>query len=373
VRLGLLGCGGRGTWVAASFVQNTAARVTALADLFPDKLESARPKFPDASPGQLFHGPEAYRQIAASDAVDAIVVATPPYYHPLHLEAVVEAGKHVYLEKPVAVDVPGVRRVLRAGEKARGRLSLNVGFQIRRAPPYVELVRRIHAGALGPVSFAQAHFYGLTLNWPQYPKVRGDELRLRRWTHQRVLSGDILVEQGIHLVDVCNWALRAHPLKACGSGGRKVRTDEGDSWDRYAVAYQYPDNITVNFSSTQFDKGWWDACTRFFGARGVGEAHYQGDVRIYGDEPWTADLGRPEAGDAALGSALRFADSEKQKSFIDSIAGGQYQNEAAQGAESTLSAILGRTAAYTGREVSWEEVQQSEEVWDAGIDLGKVV
>src|SRR5260370_18950966 len=158
VRVGLLGCGGRGTEDATNLVDTGNARVVALADLFRDQLDTAHANFDklqqpkgfaaiDAS--QLFLGPDAYQQIAHSKEVDAIVVATPPYYHPQHLEAVVAAGKHVYLEKPVAVDVPGALRVMEIGKRAQGKLSLDVGFQIRDCPPFVELVRRIHRGGPG--------------------------------------------------------------------------------------------------------------------------------------------------------------------------------------------------------------------------------
>src|SRR5256885_6396457 len=160
VRVGLLGCGGRGTEDASNLVDTGGARVVALADLFQDQLDKAHAHFDqiqqaksysalDAS--QLFLGPDAYHKIAASNEIDAIVVATPPYYHPQHLEAVVAAGKHVYLEKPVAVDVPGAKKVLDIGKRAEGKVSLDVGFQIRDCPPFVEMVKRIHAGALGNI------------------------------------------------------------------------------------------------------------------------------------------------------------------------------------------------------------------------------
>src|SRR5882762_8753675 len=157
IRVGLLGCGGRGTEDAGNLLDTGGARVVALADLFQDQLDAAHAHFdqvqqakgyPALDSKQLFVGPHAFEQIAASKEVDAIVIATPPYFHPQHLETVVAGGKHVYLEKPVAVDVPGAKRVIEIGKRAQGKLSLDVGFQIRDCPPFVELVRRIHAGAL---------------------------------------------------------------------------------------------------------------------------------------------------------------------------------------------------------------------------------
>src|SRR2546421_6004418 len=164
VRVGLLGCGGRGTEDATNLIDTGGARVVALADLFQDQLDKARENFNkmqqakgyaalDAA--QLFVGPNAFHQIAASKEVDAIVIATPPYYHPQHLEAAVAAGRHVYLEKPVAVDVPGALKVIEIGKRAQGKLSLDVGFQIRDCPPFVEMVKRIHGGGRGEKIFSQ--------------------------------------------------------------------------------------------------------------------------------------------------------------------------------------------------------------------------
>jgi predicted dehydrogenase len=389
VRVGLLGCGGRGTADASDLVESAGARVVALADLFPDQLAAARKTFDqlgqskghaaiDAS--QLFVGPKAYEQIVASKQVDAVVITTPPYFHPQHLEAAVAAGKHIYCEKPVAVDVPGAKRVIRAGEKAQGRLSLDVGFQIRNAPPFVELTKRIHAGALGKIVCGQAYYYTGAIDRPAWPNASPTEVRLRNWVYDRVLSGDILVEQNIHVIDVCNWVLQGHPLKAAATGGRKVRSDSGDAWDHFVVEFTYPDDVHVSFNSTQFEKGWWDVCERFFGSKGVSEAHYSSPVRLYGDEPWDWQTGGAAPKEDAekfstagtFHGALDEADAEKHKAFIESITSGNFHNQAAQGAESALSAMLGRTAAYTGQAVTWDELVGSNEVWDSGIDLNKL-
>src|SRR5579863_7090461 len=186
VRVGLLGCGGRGTEDTSNLVDTGSARVVALADLFQDQLDKAKQHF-DAlgqSKGhapidrsQMFVGPKAFEQIANSKEVDAIVITSPPYFHPQHLETVVAAGKHVYCEKPVAVDVAGANRVIEAGKNAQGRLSLDVGFQIRNAPPFVELAKRVHGGALGTIACGEAYYYGTTLErpaWPNASTVRSD-------------------------------------------------------------------------------------------------------------------------------------------------------------------------------------------------------
>src|SRR6266446_8568887 len=249
VRVGLLGCGGRGTEDASNLVDTGGARVVALADLFQDQLDAAHAHFDQLQQAkgyaaldsrQLFVGPRAYEQIAASKEVDAIVIATPPYFHPQHLETVVAAGKHVYLEKPVAVDVPGAKRVMEIGKRAQGKLSLDVGFQIRDCPPFVELVKRIHNGALGKIIYGESHYFAGYLDRPAWPDAAPVERRLRNWVYDRALSGDIIVEQNIHVIDICNWVLKAHPLRASASGGRAGRPSDGDVYGNYDALFHYP-------------------------------------------------------------------------------------------------------------------------------------
>jgi myo-inositol 2-dehydrogenase / D-chiro-inositol 1-dehydrogenase len=390
VRVGLLGCGGRGTEDATNLVDTGGARVVALGDLFRDQLDIARAHFDkiqqdkgyaaiDAS--QLFVGPSAYQQIAASKEVDAIVVATPPYYHPKHLEAVVAAGKHVYLEKPVAVDVPGALKVIEIGKRAEGKLSLDVGFQIRDCPPFVEMVRRIHDGAIGKIVCGEAYYLTGYIDRPAWPNASPAERRLRNWVHDRVLSGDIIVEQNIHVIDICNWILKAHPVKASATGGRQGRpSSDGDAYGNYNVLFHYPDNMDVTFSSTQFAKGWWDVTERFFGTKGVSQSPYTGALGIWGDEPWQAPMtpakDKPDAQAFSVTgnftSNLEFADREKKKAFVDSITSGNFHNQADKGAESAISCILARAAAYKGHEISWDEIMKSREVLEPGIDLKKL-
>src|SRR2546426_6047509 len=388
IRVGLLGCGGRGAEDAANLVDTGGARVVALADLFQDQLDAAHAHFDQLQQAkgyaaldsrQLFVGPRAYEQIAASKEVDAIVIASPPYFDPQHLETVVAAGKHVYLEKPVAGDVPGAKKVMEIGKRAHGKLSLDVGFQIRDCPPFVEMVRRIHAGALGKIVCGEAHYLTGYIDRPAWPTASPAEHRLRNWVYDRVLSGDIIVEQNIHVIDICNWILKAHPLKATATGGRQGRPADGDAYGNYNVLFHYPDGVDVTFSSTQFAKGWWDVTERFFGTKGTSQSPYTGPLGIWGDEPWQAEgpLAK-DTGQAAFSatgkftSNLEFADREKKKAFVESIASGNFHNQADKGAESALSCMMARTAAYTGREVTWEETLQARETWDAKIDLNKL-
>ena len=386
VRLGILGCGGRGTTVGTGFVENTNTRVVALADLFADQLAAAQKHFderqskkeyPAIASAQLFKGPQACEQIVASKDVDAILVSTPPYFHPQHFEKVVAAGRHVYLEKPVAVDVPGAKRVIQMGDRVRGKLSLAVGFQIRKAPPYVELFKRIQGGALGKIGCGLAYYYCPHIDRPDRASASQEEKRMRNWVWDRLLSGDIIVEQNIHVIDICNWLLQGHPVKAVGAGSRKLREDAGNCYDNFNLVFTYPNDVEVSFGSTQFNKHQFDAAVRFFGNRGSAEAHYDHRMSISGEEPWDAGLGPSQAGTqfsvaGAFRGSLDQADSEKQKSFIESITSGNYINEASQGAETALSCMLGRTAAYTGKPVTWDQLLKSKEVYDPKIDLNKL-
>ncbi len=387
VRVGLLGCGGRGTEDATNMFETGGARVVALADMFQDQLDVARAAFDKMQSAkgmaaieasQLFVGPKAYEAIAHSKEVDAIVIATPPYYHPQHLEAVVAAGKHVYCEKPVAVDMPGIRRVLEAGKRAEGKLSLDVGFQIRDCPPFVELVKRIHGGALGKIVCGEAHYLSGYLDRPKWDGKSAMEKRLRNWVYDRVLSGDIIVEQNIHVIDICNWILKSHPLKVSGTGGRSGRpAADGDVYGNYNVVFTYPEGVDVTFSSTQFAKGWWDVTERFFGTKGTSQSPYSGPLGIWGEEAWQTPQipAKDDQGFSATGkftSNLEFADAEKKKAFVESIRSGKFHNQAEKGAESAVSCMMARTAAYTGKEVTWEEQWKSKEEWEAKINLEKL-
>jgi len=389
VSVGLLGCGGRGTEDAQNMVDTGGARVVALADLFQDQLATARAHFDQAQQAkgyaaldasQLFVGPNAYQEIAASKQVDAVVIATPPYFHPRHLETVVAGGKQVYLEKPVAVDVPGAMKVIETGKRAQGKLSLDVGFQIRDCPPFVEMVKRIHNGALGTIICGEAHYLTGYLVRPPRPNASPLELRLRNWVYDRALSGDIIVEQNIHVIDICNWILQGHPLNVNGSGGRNGRPPgDGDVYGNYHAVFHYPNDVDVTFSSTQFAKGWWDVTERFFGTKGTSQSPYAGPLGIWGDEPWQWSGSGANTADQQAFSAtgkftsnLELADSEKKKAFIESITSGNFHNQAETGAESAISCIMAREAAYKKHEVSWDDILKSKEVYDPKIDLNKL-
>lgn len=388
VRLGLLGCGNRGTSVATSFAKNTSARVVALADIFPDKLAAGKQHFeelhatlnqPSIDPRLTFHGYRACEALANSKDVDAVQISTPPFFHVQHLETVVAAGKHAYCEKPVGVDVPQTRQALAIAKRVEGRVSVDAGFQIRSAPPFVEIVRRLHSGALGKIASIAAYYNAPASVDHAEPGMSPDETRLRNWLWDRTLSGDILLEQNIHVIDICNWVLGAHPIKAVTTGGRNVLTHAGNCWDNYEVIFTYPNDVHVSFSSTQFGDFGFDVSERVYGADGLAEMPYSGPLRILGKNAWTwtnpeADTSKPSepakfAANGAFSDNLEFADRDKDRSFIESITSGQFHNQIEAGVESARSCMLGRHAGYTGREATWDELLKDNEAWELGIDI----
>ena len=373
IRMGIIGCGGRGTAVITSILKNTSTVIIAMADLFDDKLQKAKVNLnklntekglPEVPKTNYYQGSKACFELLNNKDVDAVLISSPCYSHAGYIEAALASGKHVYSEKPVAVDVAGCEQVIRSGEMAKGKLSLAIGFQIRFASAYVEMVRRIQQGDLGEIINAQLYYLSSGLPTNPYNNMSYDEARIRNQYHFLALSGGNLVDQGIHMLDVCNWALQAHPLKAVGTGGKKGGSGFGDIWTNHQVLYEYPDNVNVSYHNTQQGTQSGDVCARFIGTKGIAEAHYSGGVFILGEKPW--DAGIPKCKDTILTeeqrragvflSSLQDADTNKDIAFIKSIETGNYLNEAQSGSESTLTAILGRTAAMAGEEITWDEM-----------------
>ncbi len=390
VRLGLLGCGNRGTSVADSFSKSTSAQVVALADLFADQLAAGRSHFDqlNASLGRapidgklLFRGPHAFQQLAASPDVDLIQISTPPFFHVEHLAAAVASAKHVYCEKPVGIDIRQARQALEIAKRVKPTQSVDVGFQCRNAPPIAAVAERIKGGALGKIAAVTANYNAPASTEKTRPGASQDEYRLRNWLWDRALSGDILVEQNIHIIDLCNWLLGARPLKAAATGGRTILTHYGDCWDNYQVDFTYPGDVYFSFSSTQFgDSDVFDAGLRFFGAAGSANVAYSGPIQITGAQAWgwqdaasTAPGAAPGSGKFAANGAfsdnLAFADRDKERTFIDSITSGNFHNQIAAGVETALSCMLGRMAGYQRREVTWEELLAHGETYQLGLSL----
>ena len=273
VRLALLGCGSRGTSVAESFLNNTSARVVALADLFPDKLEPAKTRidqisdqkgYPKIDPKMMFHGYKAFEEVASSPDVDAVQISTPPLFHVQHLDAAVRGGKHVYCEKPMEWMSRRSKQALEIGKRARRHVSLEVGFQIRSAPPLVEIIRRIQQGALGKIGAIAANYNAPGASYPPMPNISADEYRIRRWCWDLVLSGDIIVEQAIHL----DRHLQLGAPGASHQGNRhrwkKYPFSPREYWDNYQIAIYLSGKHPFRFSCRRslVADDWFDVSAR---------------------------------------------------------------------------------------------------------------
>lgn len=384
--LGIIGCGGRGNYDGGEFIANTDVRVTALMDIFEDRVMSTRANLeakakakghgpvPEAN---LFKGYKAYEQLVQSKDVDIVLVTSPPYFHPDHLEAAVSNGKHVYCEKPVATDVTGCLKVMNIGRKYNNKVSMHVGLQKRFDVGYRGMIERIHRGEIGDIVLGQTFYYTNDLGRQNKPGTNDLEARIRNWVFDRALSGDILVEQNIHILDVVNWALKSHPLKASGTNGRALRKAvdgvpaEFLCSDHFITTYTYPGDVHISFNSNQFkNKGYRASGERFFGTRGASDSLQGGPATINYNEvaegQKTAD--KIDCGKVDLGLAV----GTKMKALVESIKSGKFHNECEQGAETTLTSILGRMACYKGHEVTWDQMMKSGEKWNLRLDLASL-
>ena len=364
VEVGLIGCGGRGNWLAPFFPEYTGARIVALADVVQEHLDSTG-KTLKVDGSRAYYGPEAYKELAHSK-LDAVIIETPPIYHPLHAEEAVKAGKHVFCAKPIAVDVPGCQSFQASGKQAAQKnLSFWADFQTRAQEVYQEAAKRVHQGDIGKPAFAQVLYYaGRPVKDRGTPGMDPGERRLLNFFTDKAISGDVIVEQNIHVIDVANWLLQGHPLKATGTGGRTdwsgTPYDTGDAWDHFQVTYWYGNEVQADFSSNQLTNSFSDLCVRVFGIKGCADTHYGGLVRITGDNAW---LGAEKDDTFKQGCVNNI------KAFVASIRDGKPINNADQSAESNLTAILGRMAAYQQRLITWEEMMKSKERLHADLKL----
>jgi len=387
IRVGIIGCGNRGTSVITSMSKHTEIQVVAMADLFSDKLDLAKPKLdalnaakglPAVPASNCYQGSKAFMKLLENKDVDAVLISSPAYTHPEFVEAAIAANKHFYCEKPAAMDVAGCKRIAAAGKAIKNRSAV-FGFQIRYASPYVELIKRIHEGAIGDVINAQLYYFSSGLPVIQSPEMSYDEVRIRNQFFFRDLSGGILLDQGIHMLDVCNWALETHPISAIGMGGYNGGDGFGDAFKNYQVIYKYPQDISVSFHSTQFGGTFGDVCARFIGAKGIAVATYSGGVYINGENAWdsgilresTSQASREQQAAGVFTSSLHDSNEKKVTSFIKSIESGNFLNEIDQAVNSTLTAILGRQSATSQMAVTWNEMLFSNESIDPMLDLGR--
>lgn len=361
IRIGVIGCGGRGTGAARDAVAaSDNVFITALADAFPDRVAAARtgferavandPRFAAAyqvTPERCFSGFDAFRQLLATDC-DLVILATPPAFRAQHLEAAVAAGKHVFMEKPVAVDVATALQALAAADVAKAKgLGLVAGTQRRHDPRYVETIRRIHDGAIGEVITGQVYWnQGGLWSHPRKPEWSDTEYQLRNWLYYAWASGDHIVEQHVHNIDVANWVMGGHPVRATAMGGRQVRTDPlyGHCYDHFAVEFEYADGRRVLSFCRQQDGTSSRVGEAFQGTRGRSNAY----DTIEGPNAWKHER---------LQGMNPYV--EEHRDLVASIRAGAPLNEGRQIVESNLTAILGREAAYTGQALTWDELLAS--------------
>ena len=370
IRVGLIGCGGQGTRDTISCLNSSASvELVAMGDLFRDRLgsslEELKKKVGDrvkVTRDTSFVGFDAYKKVIACD-VDMVLVVTPPHFHPVHLKAAIEGGKHVFMEKPAAVDPAGIRSIIASSELARQKgLSIVAGTQRRHQARYLEIIRRIHRGDVGEILGGQCYWNGGDMlgywKWYERGSMSGMEWQCRNWPWFTWLSGDHIVEQHVHNLDIMNWALQAHPVQVMGMGGREVR-DLGNIYDHFAIEYEYPNGVRVLGMCRQIDGCHSRVDERIVGTKGV--AHGHGEIegrRAYKYEGKSPD---PYV--------------QEQADLIASIREGKPLNEGKRVAESTMAAIMGRMSAYTGRALKWDWAMNASKLdftppkYDFGVDL----
>jgi len=357
VELGLIGCGGRGGWIANLFHENGKAQIVAVHDYFQDRVDALGDKL-RISPSRRYTGLDGYLKLLEGK-VDGVVIESPPYFHPEQAVAALQGGKHVYLAKPISVDVPGALAIVAAADQVKGRLCCWVDFQTRVDPFHLGAARELFAGLIGGAFVAQAWYLSGRLGRQATPGTQ--MARLRNWVFDKALSGDIIVEQNIHALDVANWFLRSHPVKAVGTGGRKIRTDVGDCWDHFACIFWYPGDVVVSFCSKQAGSGIEDIGVKVFCETGTLESHYGGPTNIRGQRGHYTGGSSP--------GIYRDGAVRNIKLFLDAVAAGKPINNAQESADSTITCILGRTAAYTGKTFTWDELIKANQKLDANIKL----
>ncbi|MEE8452866.1 MAG: Gfo/Idh/MocA family oxidoreductase [Thermoguttaceae bacterium] len=365
LRVGLIGCGGRGTGAASQALQaDKNVKLVAMADAFDDRLQSSLTNLKkqedltekiDVPPERQFTGFNAYQELIDC-GIDVVLLATPPQFRPLHLKAAVDADLHIFAEKPVAVDAPGIRSVLATCEEAKRKgLSVVSGLCLRSSYGFREVVKRIHDGAIGRVTTLQANDYRGTI-WlrPRQPDWTDMHWQMRNWYYFTWLSGDFNVEQHVHFLDTCAWAMNGkYPVRAIGMGGRQVRSgpEYGNIFDHHSVVYEYEDGAKL-FSNTRQMGG----CKNDMSAQIVGT---EGSASLYerrggltvttGDDTWVF-----------RGENNNIYQTEHDEMFAG-IRSGKPINNGQYMAYSTLLAIMGRMATYTGQEVTWEMAMNSQQ------------
>lgn len=361
LRVGVIGCGGRGSGAARDAVISAeGVEIYAMGDLFDDRLDRSRQALLENIPDQMnvesnrcFTGFDNYLNVIDS-GVDIIILATPPGFRPLHYQAAVEAGKHVFMEKPVAVDMTGIRSILASGEVAAEKdLSIVAGTLYRRQLNFVEGVKCIHDGMIGKIVAAQEYYLtGPIWLRPRKPGMSDMEWQCRNWYYFTWLSGDHIVEQFVHNLDVINWVMQSPPEQCLGMGGRLVRVDPsyGHIYDHFSIEYEYPGGVRVEAKCRQMEGCTTRVQNRIIGTDGIADINPNGSVI------------RSHSGETLFEYKERGNNGYVQEhtDLVNSIREGKPINETEQIAFSTLTAILGRESAYTGQVITWDDIKRAD-------------
>ncbi|MCZ6597953.1 MAG: Gfo/Idh/MocA family oxidoreductase [Planctomycetota bacterium] len=358
LRVALVGCGGRGTGAAIQALSTAGpVKLVAMADAFRDRLENSLGTIAkrvgdrvDVPEERRFVGFDAYEKAIDSD-VDVVILTTPPGFRPIHFAHAIERDKHVFMEKPVAVDAPGIRTVLAAGELAKQKnLKVGVGLQRHHSKKYRETVQRIQDGAIGDVVLLRCYWNGSGV-WvrPRKEGMTEMEYQMRNWYYFNWLCGDHITEQHIHNLDVCNWIMDGFPVRAQGQGGRQVRTgrDHGEIYDHHMVEFTYADG-TKMLSQCRHIKGCWDSVSEH--AHGSAGSANVGAGRIQGKGGWDWRFDGKDPDNYQVEHDALFA----------AIRADRPHNEAEYGAKSTMTSILGRMATYSGQSLAWDDALASD-------------
>jgi myo-inositol 2-dehydrogenase/D-chiro-inositol 1-dehydrogenase len=364
VRIGLVGCGGRGGGALNdSLAINDYVKVVALADWQEDRLQGLHKgmskrheeKF-DVADDKMHIGADAYKKILDDPEIDLVLFATPPGFRPQHVADAVDAGKHVFAEKPSCVDPAGYRTCLRAHEQALSNgTSIVTGTQYRRQTNYREAIQLIHDGAIGDVIGATMRYCSNGIWYkPRKDGMSDTEYQMYNWMHFVWLSGDQIAEQAVHNIDAMNWIMGGPPELAYGSGGRFTRPDDSQMWDNISIDYVYPGNRLVSFMCRQIPGTAGDNSNVIYGSEGI--------ATIPGSNGVANIVGRSGAETWSMKGDISSAYKQEHKDLVDAIRNGKPIVELKETANSSLTAVMGRMAAYTGQRVSWDFVTQQSEL-----------
>ena len=349
----IIGVGGRGSGAGANFldaakVAGVEAKIVAVADIFPEAASKAQGLF--GVPGdKCFSGFDGYMKALAVPGVNYVILASPPGFRPAHFKAAVAAGKNIFTEKPVCVDGPGARIMYAAAEEAKAKgLKIAAGTQRRHHAGYIETIKRIQDGAIGDVTALRAYWVNGNAIWHRGMKGDTDlERQVHNWYHYIWLCADHIVEQHVHNLDIGNWVMNAHPVKAWGMGARQqLGNKPGEIWDNFAVEFEYANGVRMSSYCGQIKRDFASVSEAVVGSKGT--SNPAGSIKPTSGEAWRF---RDKAVDPYM---------QEHVDLINAIANGTEMNEGKQVTDSCVTAIMGREAAYSGGVVEWDDMKNSE-------------